>query len=61
MKIEVDKNNCIGCGLCEENHPNFFKKENYTVRLKQTEIPEGLENEFKQTAEDCPVKAISIF
>lgn len=60
MKIELDTNLCVGCGLCEENVPEIFKTGEYTAELKQSEADDSLSQRLKETAEDCPVDAITI-
>ena len=60
MTVKLDKELCIGCGLCEENLPEIFKTGDYTAELKKTDVPEHLEKELEDTIEDCPADAISI-
>ena len=60
MNIEIDKELCVGCGLCEENAPKVFKIGTYTAELRTNEIPGELESRIKETAEDCPANAITI-
>jgi ferredoxin len=61
MTIELDKTLCVGCGLCEENVPEIFKTGEYTAELKTSEAEESLSKRLKETAEDCPVDAITIY
>lgn len=60
MKVKIDEELCIGCGLCEENMPALFIMKNQIAHvLNQT--AEGLDiKEIKDTAEDCPVDAIIV-
>lgn len=60
MKIELNKDLCIGCGLCEENLPEIFKTGNYTAELKKTEADEEYRKRLEETIEDCPAEAITI-
>ena len=61
MKAVVDKDLCIGCGICEGVAPDVFSlaKEPYAEVLVDP-IPEDLQADTKQAAEDCPEAAISI-
>lgn len=59
MKIELDKNLCVGCGLCEENLPEVFKTGEYTAELKKNELSEDYRKKIEEIIEDCPTDAIS--
>ena len=48
MKARVDKDTCIGCGLCPSICPEVF------------ELPEDCHDEAKEAAESCPVDAIEV-
>ena len=57
MKIEVDKNVCIGCGSCVAIAPdNFEFDDEGLAEVKDETITE----EVKTAAESCPTDAISI-
>jgi ferredoxin len=60
MTIKLNKELCVGCGLCEENNPEIFKTGNYTAELKKTEVSDELRKQIEEIIEDCPVGAISI-
>lgn len=61
MKAFVDKEECIGCGLCEGICPEVFKMDDDG---KAVAIPEELEKEQVEPAKDaesqCPVSAITV-
>jgi ferredoxin len=62
MKATVDKETCIGCGLCESICPAVFKlgsdgKSDVIV----DEISKNLQADCQQAADSCPVSAITIF
>jgi ferredoxin len=61
MKVTVDKDKCLACGVCEADVPEVFSvgSEGYAVVLVD-EIPTNLEAAVKQVAEDCPEGAIVI-
>jgi ferredoxin len=60
MRVTVDEETCIGCGLCAENCPEIFVMVNDKARAKTDEVPEELEDACREAAEDCPVEAIAI-
>ncbi len=56
VKIEVDKEKCIGCGLCPTVCPEVFAlgKDGKAYVKQQKDIPC-----VKEALESCPVQAIS--
>ena len=60
MHIKLDKQLCVGCGLCEELVPEIFKTGDYTAELKKNEAEGELLNRTLEAAEDCPADAITI-
>ena len=60
MRALVDKNLCIGCGLCESACPDVFEmKENIAI-VKCDPIPAEDKEYAEQAAADCPTTAIKI-
>ncbi|MGB4594504.1 MAG: ferredoxin [Anaerolineaceae bacterium] len=61
MKAVVDKDLCIGCGICEGVAPEVFSlaTEPYAVVI-QTPVAEENQEAARQAAEDCPETAITI-
>ena len=61
MKAYVDKDTCIGCGLCPEVCPEIFEMEDDGKAVaSKNEVPENLLTSAKEAEEQCPVTAISI-
>lgn len=57
MKVEVNKDLCIGCGSCVAIEPETFEfNDDGLAEAKKDEITDGV----KEAAEACPVDAISI-
>jgi ferredoxin len=60
MKVKVDKDKCISCGLCANTCPNTFimDEDNKSKVIKQ---PSTKDEEVcaKEAIESCPVEAIS--
>lgn len=61
LKAFVDKDKCIGCGLCESLCPDIFKIEDDGLAVA---IDEELSDSDLDCAKDaeaqCPVEAISV-
>ena len=60
MKIKIDADACIGCGLCVNTCPDVYKMEGDKAVLAITAIPANLEADAKKGAEECPVTAITV-
>lgn len=61
MKANVDKDTCIGCGLCPSICPECFEiEDDGKAGFIVDEAPEGCDGEVKEAAESCPVDAISV-
>lgn len=59
MIVKVDEDECIGCGVCEDECPEIFKVNSVSISevIRQ---PEEDEEECVEAAIDaCPVGAIS--
>lgn len=59
MKVLVDKNKCIGCGLCVSLAPKSFKLGD-DGKSEAIELSGDDEETIKNAAESCPVEAIKI-
>jgi ferredoxin len=58
MKIYVDKEACIGCGLCVDTLKDIFAMKEYVAVVKVNIVPENLIPKVKQMMLDCPMEAI---
>ena len=60
MKAYVDKNTCIGCGLCTSIAPSIFELDDNGLaeNVLGNEVPSELENAVNEAAQSCPVGAI---
>ena len=60
MKVTIDADGCIGCGLCVSTCPEVYKMDDDKAVLCVTAIPKDAEDNCKKAADDCPVTAIVI-
>lgn len=59
MKAIVDKETCIGCGLCEATCPEVFVMEESVAVVKAAPVPPEAEASCREAADGCPVQAIT--
>ena len=61
MKAKVDRDLCIGCGLCAELCPEVFEMADDMIATVIVDVvPAGSEEKGKDAATACPVEAISL-
>jgi len=60
MKVKVDADACIGCGLCESTCPEVFKMDGDKAVVIGSVVPGAAEANCKKATEECPVTAIVI-
>jgi ferredoxin len=61
MKASVDKNLCLGCGICPDICPEVFELDGggFAV-VKGDTVPPEAEDNCRDAAEQCPETAIKI-
>jgi ferredoxin len=60
LGVEIDKNKCIGCGLCEDHLPEVFSLGLFHASVKSERLEPHQTGTALIAAQDCPFKAISI-
>jgi ferredoxin len=60
MRVTVDEETCIGCGLCAETCPEVFEMNDDKALVKVDEVPENVMETCEEATENCPVEAIQM-
>ena len=61
MKARIDRDGCIGCGLCVQTAPEVFRmSEDGLADVIGDEVPAGSEDSAVEAAENCPVGVIHL-
>jgi ferredoxin len=60
MRVTVDEEACIACGLCAETCPEVFELKDDKIIAKMEDVPEELAESCREAAEECPVEAIQV-
>lgn len=58
MKVYVDKETCIGCGLCNDIYPEVFEIDDDGKAVALEDQSEADEDALVEALESCPVEAI---
>lgn len=60
MKVKIDAEACIGCGLCVSTCPEVYRMEEDKAVVSVAAVPKDIEETCKRAVEECPVTAIII-
>ncbi len=60
MRVEVDQELCISCGMCVDTCPDVFDwNEDEKACSLVEEVPPELEESAREAVDNCPTSAIS--
>lgn len=57
-KLYIDRECCVGCGLCKKISPNYFEIANKKAMIINQDIKEHEAEAINEAIEKCPAKAI---
>ncbi len=61
MKAHVDKETCIGCGLCPSICSEVFEMDDDGKAVAiNPDVPDGCADDAEEAASSCPVEAITV-
>ena len=61
MRVKVDEDLCLGCGICEGLAPDVFSMADEPfAEVLVDPVPEEYEEDVRMAVEDCPEEAIII-
>ncbi|MDF2484311.1 MAG: hypothetical protein K0R46_479 [Herbinix sp.] len=61
MKAFVERNGCIGCGLCADTCPEVFRMDaEGLAEVYTSPVPADAEAAAKEAEDSCPVSVIMI-
>ena len=60
MKAIIDKESCVGCGLCANMCAEVFQMEDDKAIVIGDSIPDEMLESAKEATSSCPVESIKI-
>ena len=58
MKVKIDRDGCIGCGLCAATCPEVFRMADDGLAEVAAAPSPDVEDGAKEAADNCPVQVI---
>jgi len=60
MKATIDRDGCIGCGLCAATCPEVFRMDDQDLAEVYSDVTAETSETATEASENCPVSVISI-
>lgn len=61
MRVSVDREKCMGCGVCESICPEVFQMgDDNIAKVLQDPVSDSLEPAAREAADSCPEEAIQV-
>ncbi len=60
MKVSIDADACVGCGLCEGDAPDVFEMDGDKAVCKMSDVSPNLEKAVRDAVSNCPQEAIKL-
>lgn len=61
MKAKLDRNGCIGCGLCAQTCPEVFRiADDGVAEVFLEDVPASAEDNAVEAQNGCPVSVITV-
>ena len=60
MKVEVNKDACIGCGACQSIVPDVFEIEDDGLACAKGQVTDENKEDVIDASESCPTGAITV-
>lgn len=60
MKVTINRDGCIGCGLCADTCPDVFRLAEDGLAEVYTAPSENNYDDVNEAAENCPVTVIDV-
>lgn len=60
MDVTIDRDGCIGCGMCAATCPDVFRIADDGLAEVYTEPTKDVEGAVHEAAESCPVEVIHV-